>query len=326
MTSHSHGAPFIHYEKTAPYIYFTHIAALLPCIVFAVFYYGIRALALILFSSIVFCICDNLFAKISRRDQIHMGNYFDLSSIASGMVFALLLPPDTSLFIAFAGVFFGSVVAKQFFGGAGNNILNPACAARLFVGVAFPSSLAGYNTPGDYWFKVDSLIGAGSSSDILPGPENYYFAEIVSGRFPGWIGSTCVILILIGGLFMALKGTIRLYSPIAYIFGILVLYPFFNSENFFTYEGIREMVVFMASSGVLFVAVFMLGDHTTMPSKFVAGIFAGFLCGLFTMILKEKAAPDVYLLCPVLIVNFLSFVLDFFSKTYSRRNKGGVDR
>ena len=141
MTSKSHGAPFIHSEKTAPYIYFTHIAALLPCIVFAVFYYGIRALILILFSSILFCICDNLFAKISRRDQIHMGDYFDLSSIASGIVFALMLPPDTSLFIAFAGVFFGSVVAKQFFGGAGNNILNPACAARLFVGITFPASL-----------------------------------------------------------------------------------------------------------------------------------------------------------------------------------------
>ena len=91
------------------------------------------------------------------------------------------------------------------------------------------------------------------------------------------------------------------------------------------YQDAGELHSFV-NAGFLFVAVFMLGDHTTMPSKFVAGIFAGFLCGLFTMILREKAAPDVYLLCPVLIVNFLSFVLDFFSKTYSRRNKGGVDR
>ena len=73
------------------------------------------------------------------------------------------------------------------------------------------------------------------------------------------------------------------------------------------------------SSGAVFVAVFMLGDLTTMPSRFASGVFAGIVCAVLTLVTKPFLSPVVSLLSPVLAVNFLSFVLDFFSKTLSRR-------
>ena len=65
--------------------------------------------------------------------------------------------------------------------------------------------------------------------------------------------------------------------------------------------------------------VFLLGDLTTMPSRFASGVFAGVVCGVLTLVTKPFLSPMVSLLSPVLAVNFLSFVLDFFSKTMSRR-------
>ena len=69
----------------------------------------------------------------------------------------------------------------------------------------------------------------------------------------------------------------------------------------------------------MFIAVFMLGDLTTMPSRFTAGVFAGVVSAVLTMVTRPFVSPMVSLLSPVLAVNFMSFVLDFFSKTLSRR-------
>ena len=76
----------------------------------------------------------------------------------------------------------------------------------------------------------------------------------------------------------------------------------------------------MLSSGVIFVAVYMLGDLTTMPSRFTAGFFAGMVCALLTLVMRAFVRPDTALLAPVLSVNFMSFVIDFLMKTISRRN------
>ena len=71
-------APFIHTEKSAPYIYLTFLAALVPCVVYAIFYYGLRAAILILFCMITFVFSDTFCMRLTRR---RTGDYFDLSSL-----------------------------------------------------------------------------------------------------------------------------------------------------------------------------------------------------------------------------------------------------
>ena len=84
----------------------------------------------------------------------------------------------------------------------------------------------------------------------------------------------------------------------------------------FSFDG---LIIYILSSGAVFVAVFILGDLTTMPSRFASGVFAGVTCGVLTLITKPFLSPMVSLLAPVMAVNFMSFVLDFFTKTVSRR-------
>ena len=132
------------------------------------------------------------------------------------------------------------------------------------------------------------------------------------------IGTACIICLVIGGVFLTLKGTIRLYSPISYLITIMALYPvsMLIETKSFSFDG---LIIYILSSGAVFVAVFILGDLTTMPSRFASGVFAGITCGVLTLITKPFLAPVVSVLAPVIAVNFMSFVLDFFSKTLSRR-------
>ena len=309
-------APFIHTEKSAPYIYMTLLASLVPCIVCGIFYYGLRAAVLILFSMSAFVLSDNFCMRFTGRRK--GSNYFDVSSLVEGLLLALLLPPDTTLLTALIAVLFASVITKQVFGGAGSNILNPACAGRLFIELVMPSATQGFSYGEDNSrLSLVSLVVQGKPG-TLPDYTPFSFSELITGNYPSLIGTACFICIVAGGVYLTLKGTMRLYSPVSYILTLLTLYPFSRLIETKTF-GLDGMLVYLLSSGAVFVAVFLLGDMTTMPSRFTSGVFAGVLCGILTLITRPFLSPVVSLLAPVLAVNFLAFVLDFFSKTLSRR-------
>ncbi|MBQ5768367.1 MAG: RnfABCDGE type electron transport complex subunit D [Clostridiales bacterium] len=308
-------APFIHTEKSAPYIYLTFLAALVPCVVYAIFYYGLRAAILILFCMITFVFSDTFCMRLTRR---RTGDYFDLSSLVEGLLIALMLPPDTTLLTALTAVLFASVVTKQVFGGAGSNIVNPACAGRLFIELVWPTGVQGFSY-GESNSKMELLsLIVQKQPDTLPSYEHLSLLELLSGNYPSMIGTACIICLVIGGVFLTLKGTIRLYSPISYLITIMALYPvsMLIETKSFSFDG---LIIYILSSGAVFVAVFILGDLTTMPSRFASGVFAGITCGVLTLTTKPFLAPVVSVLAPVIAVNFMSFVLDFFSKTLSRR-------
>ncbi len=216
-------APFIHTEKNAPYIYITILVSLVPCIVCGIFYYGLRALILILFSMAAFTLIDNLCVRVTGRRS--GGDYFDLSSLVEGLLIALMLPPDTTLVTALTAVVFASIVTKQVFGGAGSNIINPACAGRLFIELVMPGGTQGLSYGEDNSrLQLMSLI-VQKKPGALPDLTNLSFTELLSGNYPGMIGTACFICILVGGLFLTLKGTMRLYSPISYVLTLFVFYP-----------------------------------------------------------------------------------------------------
>ena len=309
-------APFIHTEKNAPYIYMTFLASLMPCVFCGIFYYGLRAAILIFFCMAAFVLSDTLCMRITHRRV--SGDYFDLSSLVEGLLLALMLPPDTTLITALVAVLFASVITKQMFGGAGSNIINPACAGRLCVELIMPSSVQGFSYgEANSRFSLLSLIFKGEPVN-LPSYTQLSFTELITGNYPGFIDTTCFVCILIGGIFLTLKGTMRLYSPVSYIVTLILLYPVASLVQTKTF-GFDGLIIYIMSSGAVFVAVFMLGDLTTMPSRFASGVFAGIVCAVLTLVTKPFLSPVVSLLSPVLAVNFLSFVLDFFSKTLSRR-------
>ena len=215
-------APFIHTEKNAPYIYMTFIASLVPCAFYGVFYYGIRAVVLILFCMLTFVLSDNLCTRITHRRA--RGDYFDFSSLVEGLLLALMLPPKTTLLTALIAVLFASVITKQMFGGAGSNIINPACAGRLCVELIMPSNMQGFSYGEDNArFLIKSLIFQ-SEPTVLPEYSQFTISELITGNFPGLIGTSCVICIIAGGIFLTLKGSMRLYSPVSYLVTVLVLY------------------------------------------------------------------------------------------------------
>lgn len=311
-------SPFIHTEKTAPFIYLNVVVALVPCICLAVSNYGLRALALVLISVMLFFVFDVVFSRLLNNSD-KANDYYDLSSLISGTIFALLLPPDTSIFVVILGVLFGSFAVKQFFGGVGSNLINPAIAARLFVQLVVPEALNGYAKPFEHLAKLDSLINMSKTTGVLSDTSNITLTEVFFGNFAGFIGTGCGVLVVLGFAYLLFKKLVRGYAFSGYLFAILVLYPAIHITSFFSTNGIREFFVFVISSGVLFIAAFALGDFTTMPMNPLMRFFAGVICAAVTLLIYGKVDNSIALCAPVILVNIFTPSLDFFASTFTHK-------
>ena len=122
----------------------------LNCIVYGALHYLPVVVAAMATGGIV----EPLVAMI-RKHEINEG------FLVTGMLIPLTLPPTIPLWMVVMGTAFGTIFAKEIFGGTGMNFLNPALAVRAFLFFAYPADISG-DTP---WVAVapggvDTLSGA----------------------------------------------------------------------------------------------------------------------------------------------------------------------
>ena len=113
------------------------IIALLPLCVKGVFLYGLSALLVIL-TSVLSCVASEALFQLATKQKIRVK---DCSAIVTGILLALVCPPTVPLWQVALGGVFAIIVAKEFFGGIGANVFNPALAGRAFMFVSFPTTM-----------------------------------------------------------------------------------------------------------------------------------------------------------------------------------------
>ena len=130
-------SPHIHANTTTAKIMRDVLIALLPATVAGVVLFGMKALAIILVCVASAVISELVFDLICKKKQ----TVTDLSAAVTGLILALCLPTTTQLWQCALGSVFAIVVVKCLFGGLGCNFANPAATARVFLLVAFATSV-----------------------------------------------------------------------------------------------------------------------------------------------------------------------------------------
>jgi len=77
-------------------------------------------------------------AMLKLRDKPLRPFLEDHSAIVTAVLFALCIPSLAPWWISLIGMLFAIVIAKQLFGGLGNNIFNPAMVGYVVVLISFP--------------------------------------------------------------------------------------------------------------------------------------------------------------------------------------------
>ena len=103
--------------------------AMLPTAAYGVVQFGISALLVIIVTVAAAVISEFLWQKGMKKTV----TISDFSAVVTGMILALNMPPEIPLWIPALGAVFAIIIAKQMFGGLGQNWMNPALAGRCFL-------------------------------------------------------------------------------------------------------------------------------------------------------------------------------------------------
>lgn len=151
------------------------LLALLPCVAGAVYFFGWRSLALILWSGAVGFGVEYVFTRLR-------GEPVTESVFVTTTILALIMPPTVPWHVLTVGAVFAVMFTKEIFGGFGRNFFNPAMAGRCFVYVCFPVAMtAVWSAPAQgTWGALDRWSTAGPQERSDAGRENVESRELPS--------------------------------------------------------------------------------------------------------------------------------------------------
>lgn len=265
---HVSSSPHIKDQVTTSSIMLDVIIALIPTTLFGIYQFKMNAL-LIVITTILTCVLAEYLFEYFMKKTITIK---DLSAVVTGLILALNLPATVPLWIPIIGGVFAIIVVKQLYGGLGQNFMNPALAARCFLLISFTGRMTN--------FVYDGLTSP-TPLALLKTGESYDLFKMFIGNISGTIGETSTIALLIGAIYLIIKGVIKLTIPMTYIITFTIFTLLFSPCSFDFYYLACEL----CGGGLIFGAFFMATDYVTSPmdqkGQIIYGILLGVLTGLF---------------------------------------------
>ncbi len=281
--------PHVKSKRTTRSIMLDVLIALFPSALAGIVFFGWQALLIELMAVVAcvatefvyFFIANKGFAKKCKNAKAVCRRFlkqFDLTSVVTGLILALILPTTDKWYEVFYEVIIGAVFAigivKMLFGGTGKNLVNPAAAGRVFMFLSFTiTTYTAANIPA-LNFESGIFSNATNLSWLLPSSGNPATKITVLDLFlgtgvAGCIGETCKAAILLGYVYLCVRKVIKWWQPLMFlaVFGLSAV--FLSGFSYISTGGyIFNMELFLPhifSGGVLFGAVFMFTDYVTSP-------------------------------------------------------------
>lgn len=248
--------------------------ALVPTLAFGVWHFGINALFVII-SSVLSCVISEAVFELIVKKPITV---FDFSAVVTGLILALNMPPNIAWWVPAIGGVFAIVIVKMLFGGIGQNIMNPALAARCFLLISFASRMTDFSVDGVSSATPLAVLKSGGSVDLL---------DAFLGFKTGCIGEVSVAAILIGAAYLLIRKVISIRIPAVYILST-ALFIFVFSLAKTGMPTWQFMLGELLTGGLIAGAFFMATDYTTSPitkcGQVVYAVLIGFLTAVFRIL------------------------------------------
>ena len=261
--------PHIRGTMTTQKIMLIVIAGLMPTTLFGIYWFGLKALWVIL-ASVVSAVLSELIFNLITKSKVTVG---DLSAVVTGLLLALNLPATVPIWLPCIGAVFAIMVVKMLFGGLGQNFMNPALAARCFLLISFPKLMTD--------FSFDGFSGATPLAELKSGKLSYLVNDMILGRIPGTIGETSMVAIVLGACILIIFGVIDLYVCGTYIVAFAAFILIFAGHG----VDLKFLCAHLSGGGLMLGAFFMATDYVTRPvtkkGQVIYGIFLGFLTAIF---------------------------------------------
>lgn len=273
----------------------------------------------------------------------------DGSALLSGWLLAMTLPPWAPWWIGVVGGFIAIIVAKQVFGGLGQNLFNPAMVARVALLISFPVQMTTFVAPtplfsgdapdflgglaisfgGQAYDALTSATVLGQvHTDLSTGlilqdilPSTYQLNQAAIGTVAGSLGETSALLLLLGGLFLISRRVISWHIPVAMLATITACATAMHlvDPNQFLNPGYH-----LLSGATILAAFFIATDPVTAPVSARGRLLFGFGCGLLVYVLRTWSSYPEGAAFAVLLMNACTPLIDHYvrPRIYGRDRRG----
>jgi electron transport complex protein RnfD len=281
------------------------VIALLPAAFSGIYFFGIKSL-MVMITTILACVVSEY---ATRRIMKRNNTIGDFSAVVTGLLLALNLPATIPLWIAAVGGIIAVVIVKQFFGGIGQNFMNPALAARVMLLVSWPVQMTKWMAPGPEAVSSATPLAILKGKEVIEaGLPTYY--NMFIGNISGSIGETSVLALLIGAAYLLFRKVISLEIPATFI-GTLALFTwiFGGKEGLFS----GDFIAHVLAGGLILGAFFMATDYSSSPVTFRGRIIMGIGCGLLTGIIRLFTNYPEGVSFAILLMNIATPLIDRYS-------------
>lgn len=262
--------------------------------------------------------------SVVRKHEVNEG------FLVTSMLYTLILPATTPLWMVALGISFGVVLGKEVFGGTGKNFLNPALTGRAFLYFAYPASMSGDTI----WTAIDGFSGATTLAVSASQGYQELAANGISwfnaffGVIQGSLGETSTLACLLGLAFL-LATRIANYRLVVGCMGGMMAFSLLlnligsDTNPMFAMPWYWHLVTGGFAFGLAFMVTEPVSASHTNMGRYIYGALIGVMVVLIRVL--NPAFPEGMMLA-ILFANIFAPLIDHFvvQANISRRAKRNV--
>jgi electron transport complex protein RnfD len=324
-------SPHLRDKVTVPRIMWSVVLALVPALFGSVYFFGPRALWLVVAGILSAVITEALCQKIRKKPV----TVTDGSAVVTGILLTFCLPPGVPWWLPVLGSAFAIAIGKQVFGGLGHNPFNPALLGRAFLLASWPlhmttdwrapsmGTLSGIDvitsaTPLSVLKEAHKILAnpAATTEQMVQAREalaqlSSSYGNLFWGNIGGSLGETSAILLLIGGLYLMFKRYIGWKIPLTFMGTVMIITGIFGgTDGLFT----GDVLFHLLSGGLVLGAFFMATDMVTTPVTYRGRLIFGTGCGVITSVIRLAGGYPEGVCYSILLMNACTPLIDRWTK------------
>ncbi len=298
-------APFWHDGGSLFKTNLNMMIAALPAVIFGLVQFGAPALGVLTLSLSTAMAWDCIVTLASRK-KASIG---DLDSAIIGLFLGMMLPATAPFWMVIVGTFLAVIIGKMIYGGIGGNPFNPSLLGIAILTLSWANHLDFDAAYVNYDFNFTALAplaalktkGASAVADLFP------FSDLIMGRQVGAIGTTFGLGLILGGIYLILRGFIRWEIPVSFIIGIVFTSLCFSLTTPDKYAG---PMIHLFSGYTLFGAFFLLPENSSSPVNKIPMLIFGFGAATMIILMRNIGAYDDGTVLAILLFNVINPLID----------------
>lgn len=345
-------SPYTHNRRSTSNIMLLVLLAALPGMAAQWYFFGCGSLIQVILAALTAWLTEAAILKV--RKQPVVPNLADNSALLTALLLGISLPPLAPWWLIVLGTAFAIVIAKQLYGGLGQNPFNPAMVGYVVLLISFPVQMTSWLPPDalqavkpglldslSMIFSNHTLAGesmqqlqlgvdgvsqatpldtfktglrAGHSADQLLAQPIY--SGVIAGLGWQWVNAGY----LLGGLFLLWKNSIRWHIPASVLLSLAVCATL---GWLFSPGTLASPLIHLFSGATMLGAFFIATDPVTASTTNKGRLIYGALIGLLVWLIRSFGGYPDGVAFAVLLANICVPLIDYYTqpRVYGHRKE-----